>query len=180
MMGCWSFVSVGPAYLPRALCLVAQPCPTLREYTPGSSVHRVLQARRLKWVAIPFSEGSSQPRSLSPALAGGFFPTSTCLPGLSKHTRAMCLSPCSFTSQEPTQRGHAAWGSIVPPPGLSCEGCMSRQKLAQGGEGGQTPSCELGSVSDLSSTQQSPTACSVTWGIDVSLDGHSERTLEVG
>jgi len=29
---------------------------------PGSSVHRVLQARILEWVAIPFSRGSSQPR----------------------------------------------------------------------------------------------------------------------
>ena len=29
---------------------------------PGSSVHEILQARILKWVAIPFSRGSSQPR----------------------------------------------------------------------------------------------------------------------
>ena len=29
---------------------------------PGSSVHGVLQARILEWVAIPFSRGSSQPR----------------------------------------------------------------------------------------------------------------------
>ena len=29
---------------------------------PGSSVHGILQARILKWVAIPFSRGSSQPR----------------------------------------------------------------------------------------------------------------------
>ena len=28
----------------------------------GSSVHRILQARILEWVAIPFSRGSSQPR----------------------------------------------------------------------------------------------------------------------
>ena len=27
----------------------------------GSSVHGILQARRLEWVAIPFSRGSSQP-----------------------------------------------------------------------------------------------------------------------
>ena len=33
---------------------------------PGSSVHGILQARILEWVAIPFSRGSSQPRS--PAL----------------------------------------------------------------------------------------------------------------
>ena len=29
---------------------------------PGSSVHRILQARTLEWVAIPFSRGSSWPR----------------------------------------------------------------------------------------------------------------------
>ena len=29
---------------------------------PGSSTHGILQARILKWVAIPFSRGSSQPR----------------------------------------------------------------------------------------------------------------------
>ena len=38
---------------------------------PGSSVHGILQARILEWVAIPFSRGSSQPsgiKSRSPAL----------------------------------------------------------------------------------------------------------------
>ena len=29
---------------------------------PGSSVHGILQARTLEWVAIPFSRGSSWPR----------------------------------------------------------------------------------------------------------------------
>ena len=29
---------------------------------PGSSVHGILQARRLEWVVIPFSRASSQPR----------------------------------------------------------------------------------------------------------------------
>ena len=29
----------------------------------GSSVHGILQARILEWVAIPFSRGSSQPRN---------------------------------------------------------------------------------------------------------------------
>ena len=32
---------------------------------PGSSVHGILQAGILGWVAIPFSGGSSQPRSLT-------------------------------------------------------------------------------------------------------------------
>ena len=46
--------------------LVLQTCPTLWDpmdcSPPGSSVHGILQARILEWVAIPFSSGSSQPR----------------------------------------------------------------------------------------------------------------------
>ena len=46
--------------------LVAQSCPTLcnpMDYSlPGSSVHEILQARTLEWVAIPFSRVSSWPR----------------------------------------------------------------------------------------------------------------------
>ena len=35
----------------------------LMDYSPwGSSIHGILQARILEWVAIPFSRGSSQPR----------------------------------------------------------------------------------------------------------------------
>jgi len=33
---------------------------------PGSSVHGILQARILEWVAIPFSRGSSRPRDQTP------------------------------------------------------------------------------------------------------------------
>ena len=42
---------------------------------PGSSVHRILQARILEWVAIPFSSGSSWPRDWTQAscIAGRFF-----------------------------------------------------------------------------------------------------------
>ena len=41
----------------------------------GSFVHGILQARILKWVAIPFSMGSSQPRDQTQVsrIAGGFF-----------------------------------------------------------------------------------------------------------
>ena len=45
---------------------VAQSCPTLWDSVdcslPGSSVHGILQARILEWVAISFSRGSSPPR----------------------------------------------------------------------------------------------------------------------
>ena len=42
---------------------------------PGSSVHGILQARILEWVAIPFSRGSSWPREQThvSCIAGGFF-----------------------------------------------------------------------------------------------------------
>ena len=43
-----------------------QPCPTLCDpmdcNLPGSSAHRVCQARILEWVAISYSRGPSQPR----------------------------------------------------------------------------------------------------------------------
>ena len=45
---------------------VAQSCVTLCDpidcSPPGSSVHGILQARMLEWVAISFSRGSSRPR----------------------------------------------------------------------------------------------------------------------
>ena len=37
-------------------------CDSVDSGLPGSSVHGILQARVLEWVAIPFSRGSSQPR----------------------------------------------------------------------------------------------------------------------
>ena len=48
----------------------------------GSSVHGILQARILDWVAMPSSRGSSRPRdqtpvSVSPALSGGLFTIKT-------------------------------------------------------------------------------------------------------
>ena len=53
---------------------VAQLCPSLwhpEDYT----VHGILQAKILEWVAFPFSRGSSQPRDQSKVslIAGGFF-----------------------------------------------------------------------------------------------------------
>ena len=45
---------------------VIQSCPTLHNHTdsntPGSSVHGILQARTLEWVAISFSRQPSHPR----------------------------------------------------------------------------------------------------------------------
>ena len=42
---------------------------------PGTSIHGILQARMLEWVAMPSSRGSSQPRNQTrvSCIAGGFF-----------------------------------------------------------------------------------------------------------
>ena len=57
-MSCPSFIQL--------LVTVCQSCPTLCDpmdcSQPGSSVHGILQARTLEWVAISCSRGSSRPR----------------------------------------------------------------------------------------------------------------------
>ena len=61
----------GPSFAHLCFCLffffekwkvkVAQLCPTLSD-PMDYTVHGILQARILEWVAFPFSRGSSQPR----------------------------------------------------------------------------------------------------------------------
>ena len=52
---------LGPDWPSVCACLVTQSCPTLCDpmdcSPPGSSVHGILQARKLEWVAISFSNG---------------------------------------------------------------------------------------------------------------------------
>ena len=56
----------GDHSIQTVLCLVTQSYPTLCNpmdcSPPGSSVHGILQAIILEWVAFPFSRGYSQPR----------------------------------------------------------------------------------------------------------------------
>ena len=60
-------------------CLATQSCPTLCDHMdcspPGSSVHGILQAGILGWVAMPSSRGFSHPRDQTQVshIAGGFF-----------------------------------------------------------------------------------------------------------
>ena len=74
---------------------------------PGSSVHGILQAGILEWVAIFSSRGSSRPRdrtwvSSTPALAGRFFTTSgaseacTCWVLLCAKSLQSCLTLWSY------------------------------------------------------------------------------------
>ena len=69
-------------YLSICLCVHPQLCLTLSvpvDYSqPGSSVHGILQARTLEWLAVPSSRGLSWPRyrthvSCGSYIASGFF-----------------------------------------------------------------------------------------------------------
>ena len=68
-----------PLLVACVLCLVAQsrwtPWPHALCSLPGSSVHGILQARILEWVAMPSSRGSSQGRDRTQVsrTAGRFF-----------------------------------------------------------------------------------------------------------
>ena len=65
---------------PAVKVSVAQLCPALRDpkdrSPPGSSVHGILQARTLEWLAMPFSSG--------------IFPTQGPDPGLPHGRQIMC------------------------------------------------------------------------------------------
>ena len=70
-----------PVHVSAKLLSLVRLCDPMDCSPPGSSLHGVLQARRLEWVAMPSSRGSSRPRDpteslTSPALSGGFFTTS--------------------------------------------------------------------------------------------------------
>ena len=88
---------VGQKYLRTVL--VTQSCPTLCDPTdcspPGFSVHGILQARILEWIAIPFSRGTSQPRdwTLVSCLTGRFF--TIWASGKSLLGKGCCLCPRS-------------------------------------------------------------------------------------
>ena len=65
----WGYYCAASAYVDtkvKWVSEVTQSCPTLCDpmdcSPPGSSVHGILQARILEWVAISFSRGSSRPR----------------------------------------------------------------------------------------------------------------------
>ena len=91
---------------------VAQACPTLWDpmdfNLPGSSVHGILQARILEWVAIPFSRGCSQPgiEPRSSTLWVASLPSEP--PGKPKNTGVGSLS--LFQGIFPTQESN--WGLL--------------------------------------------------------------------
>ena len=71
---------------------------------PGSSVHGILQARMLEWVAVPFCRGSSQPRNRAKVsrIAGRFFTIwATREPG----TREQILYDSTYISRQSKSTG---------------------------------------------------------------------------
>ena len=97
-------------YLPicTVLCLVAQLCLTLcnpmDSSPPGSSVHRILQARILEWVAMPSSREPSNPGIKPRSLALQVDSLLSELPGKPKNTGVGSLSLLQgiFLTQEST------------------------------------------------------------------------------
>ena len=80
-----------------------QSCPTLCD--PMDSIHGILQARILEWVAVPFSRGSSQPRDQTQIshMAGGFF-TSWATKKAQEYWRgSLSLLQRTFLTQESNQ-----------------------------------------------------------------------------
>ena len=75
-MVCFSFTSTVCVCV--CVCVLSHVwlfCKPMDHSLPGSSVHGILQARILEWVAMPSSRGSSQPRDATrgSCIAGGFF-----------------------------------------------------------------------------------------------------------
>ena len=85
---------------------VTQSCPSLcnpRDYSlPGSSVHGILQARILEWVAMLSSKGSSSPRDQTHVFCiSGISRQANCLPqdhlGSRSGTKTTRLTECKDT-----------------------------------------------------------------------------------
>ena len=79
-----------------------QLCPTLCDSVdcspPGSCVHGILQARRLEWVALPSSRGSSRPRDRTPV------------------SRVSCTASIFFTTEPQGEEAHSCTCPSLPGP----------------------------------------------------------------
>ena len=96
-------------------------CPALYDLMdcspPGSSVHGLLQARTLEWVAVPSSRGSSWPdlgiTSKFPALVGWFFTTSdTWEAPIKSQWSRNCKHPHLYWGNRGRERLNYGWARI--------------------------------------------------------------------
>ena len=114
----------GPVYMCATLlqsCSIL--CDLMDCSPPGSSVHGILQTRKLEWVAVPHSRGSSQTRdqthvSCGSCIAGRFFTTES--PG-----DAQSLI-CSMSIPKPSQRSP----QLECTPSIQCSLIVPRHSLS--------------------------------------------------
>ena len=117
--------------------------PTAACSLAGSSVHGILQARILEWVAMPSSRGSSPPRdgTQSSALVGWFFTTRTTWEGPATAAAANFASVVS-DSVQPLLAAHQAphpWDSPGKNTGVNCHFLLQCMKVKSQSE--VTQSC---------------------------------------
>ena len=107
--GPWEIQGLETRTLSFTCVLVAQSCPTLCDPVdcgpPGSSVHEILQAGILGWVAIPFSR---DPSHKSPHIFEINWP---CLPDLRLHRQ-----PDALSKGPPTVHGLWVQATVRPQP----------------------------------------------------------------
>ena len=92
-------------------CLIL--CDLIDCSPPGSSVHGILQARILEWVAMPYSRGSSQPRDRTclfcrSCIAGRLF---TAEPSVRVFVTQSCLTLCD--PMDCSLPGSSVYGSVL-------------------------------------------------------------------
>ena len=112
---------------------------------PGSSVHGILQARILKWVAISSSRGSSPPQRLnpgSPALQADSLPSEP--PGLP--SLLLVTSPLGLLSYLSGLRYCMVKGDQFPPSSWDAGPALAAQERRQGEGGGEGKQSLAGGV----------------------------------
>ena len=171
---------------------VAQSCPTLCDPVdcspPGSSIHGILQARILEWVAVPFSSGSSWPRIEPRCLALQADSLPSAPPGKqsitlvgTKQSKGLLGESCAHGQPSPKSPRPCIPAPVLratqpfsPPPRLApgqCPGCGSSYgSFAQGPgiEGAESP----WPPQFLSSLERRPPLLSrrLTWGGSLQLE----------
>ena len=110
---------------------VAQSCRTLCE-TTDCTIHGILQARILEWVAFPFSRGSSQPRdrTQSPTLQADSLPAEP--QGKPQRTKAR-IKPPTLKGFSAVSRLSGADSNLPPASGF-CS-VFTKRELPMGLEG---------------------------------------------
>ena len=126
--------------------LVTQSCLTLCDPVdcspPGSSIHGLLQAGILEWVACPFSRGSSWPRNWTwvSCIAGGFFTVwatrervslTSVINKATAYMHLLCI--LSYTWRILLSINYCGLGWLFPTWGLNCPfSCFSHGHWAPG------------------------------------------------